>query len=297
MTVLSPIVDCIVDARAEVAECPVWCAREQVLYWVDIFAPRLNRYDPATGRNTHWTMSAPIGSLALRGRGGMLVALKTGLHFFDPRTARLELLAQPEPDKPRNRLNEGKCDRAGAFWVGSMKDPAEPWTATAAFYRLAPDHRLETRITGVITANGLAFSPDNRTLYHSDSPMPVRRVFAYDHDPDDGAIRNRRVFVDTAGMDGRPDGCAIDSAGCYWMAAIDSGSLKRFTPQGRLDLTVKLPVRWPTMPAFGGTDYDTLYITSLRRANRDVSDQPQAGGVFVTRIPGVTGLPEPLYGG
>jgi sugar lactone lactonase YvrE len=297
VTVLSPTVDCIVDAKAEIAESPVWCAREQALYWVDITGPRLNRYDPATGKNLTWTMPAPIGSFALRAKGGFLLALKTGLHFFDPGRGPPELLVDPEPHLPDNRLNEGKCDRAGAFWVGSMKDPIEPARSTAAFYRLAPDRRLEKRITGVITSNGLGFSPDNRILYHSDSHRSVRTVFAYDHDPADGTLSNRRVFIDTHGLDGRPDGCAIDAEGCYWMAAIDSGSFKRFTPGGKLDLTVKLPVKWPTMPAFGGSGYDTLYFTSLRRASQDVSDQPQAGGVFVTRIPGVKGLPEPMFAG
>jgi sugar lactone lactonase YvrE len=296
VTPLTPKVDCIVDAKAVVAETPVWCPRDNVLWWVSIFEPSLNRYDPSTGKNLAYKMPAPIGSFALREKGGMLVALKTGLHFFDPAGGTLDFLVNPDPI-PDHRLNEGKCDRSGnAFWVGSMKDPIEPHRNDSAFFRFSAGGKLERKIEGVITANATAFSPDNRTMYQGDSHPSVRSVFAYDHDPADGTLGNRRLFIDTHGMDGRVDGCCVDAEGCYWAASIDSGTFKRFTPKGALDLIVTIPVLWPTMPAFGGKDLDTIYFTSLSRADRK-SPSGLDGGVFAMRVPGMQGLPETRFKG
>ncbi|MGQ0676995.1 MAG: SMP-30/gluconolactonase/LRE family protein [Rhodospirillales bacterium] len=297
MTPLSLPVDCIVDAKAVVAETPVWDTRENALWWVSIFEPSLNRYDPSTAKNLAYKMPAPIGSFALRERGGALVALKTGLHFFDPASGKLDFAVNPDP-VPDHRLNEGKCDRSGnAFWVGSMKDPIEPFRGDSAFFRFSRDRKLERKIEGVITANATAFSPDNRTLYQGDSHPSVRSVFAWDHDPWDGAISNRRLFLDTHGQDGRVDGCCVDAEGCYWAASIDSGTFKRFTPKGKLDMIVKVPVLWPTMPAFGGKDLDTFYFTSLSRQDGRKSPSGLDGGVFAMRVPGVTGLPETRFKG
>lgn len=294
---LSPRVDCIIDAKAVVAETPVWDTRENVLWWVSIYEPSLNRFDPATGKNRAFKLPAEIGSFALRERGGALVSLKTGLHFFDPASGKLDLVVNPDPIAD-HRLNEGKTDRSGkSFWVGSMKDPIEPHRDDSAFFRLSTELKLERKIEGVITANCMGFSPDNRTLYRGDSHPSIRSVFAYDHDPADGTIANQRLFIDTHGMDGRVDGCCIDAEGCYWAASIDSGTFKRFTPKGKLDLIVKIPVLWPTMPAFGGKDFDTIYFTSLSRPDGRRSASDLDGGVFVMRIPGMKGLPEARFRG
>lgn len=295
MRVLSPAVDCVVDAKARVAECPVWCEHAQALFWADIYRCQLDRYDPATCVTRSWPLPAPLGSFALRRQGGVLLAMNTGLHFFDLDSGAIEPLVDPEADIPDTRLNDGKCDRAGNFWVGSMKDPIEPMRASSTIYRFTPDRRLERKIPGRIVSNGIAFSPDNKRMYHAETHRSVRSVFVSDHDPADGTLRNTRVFVDTRDMQGRPDGAAIDAEGCYWMAGVDGGALLRFTPAGKLDMTVKLPVEWPTMPAFGGRELDTLYVTTLRRpgcapAGRD-------GGVFALRVPGVKGLPEPRFAG
>jgi L-arabinonolactonase len=297
VSVLTPSVDCVVDAKALVAECPVWCEREQALYWADIYRCQLNRYDPATGKNHFWPLPAPLGSFALRQSGGVLLAMNTGLHFFAPQSGAIEPLVDPEAAIPDSRLNDGKCDRAGNFWVGSMKDPIEPMRASSTIYRFTPDRRIEKKIPGRIVSNGIAFSPDNKTMYHAETHRSVRSVFVSDHDPADGRLSNTRVFVDTKDMAARPDGAAIDVDGCYWMAGIDGGALLRFTPAGKLDLTVKLPVEWPTMPAFGGRDFDTIYVTSLRRPTVAPDDPAPDGGVFALRVPGVKGLPEPKFAG
>jgi sugar lactone lactonase YvrE len=149
---------------------------------------------------------------------------------------------------------------------------------------------------GLHVANGLAFSPDGRTLYHSDSFAAVRTIWAWDFDADRGTIANRRVFVDTHGMPGRPDGGAVDADGCYWTAANDGWELVRFTPAGKVDRRIALPVAKPSMLAFGGERLDVIYVTSIRPRNTDLSDQPQAGSLFAVEA-GIQGLPEPLFAG
>jgi sugar lactone lactonase YvrE len=288
-------VKCVLDIKAELGECPVWCARTSSLYWVDIYRPSLNCFTPATGKNHAWIFSEPIGSFALGAGETVLVALKSGLYRFDLATEALSVLAQPEPDLPSNRLNDGRCDRQGRFWVGSMRDPPDPARPTGSLYRFAQG-QCTAMLGGLFVANGLAFSPDGRTLYNSDSFLSVRTIWAFDLDPDDGTIANRRVFVDTKGMPGRPDGGAVDADGCYWMAGNDGWELVRFTPQGKVDRRIALPVAKPSMLAFGGDRLDVIYVTSIRPANADLSKQPLAGSLLAVEA-GVTGLPEPLFAG
>lgn len=287
---------CVLDAKAEVGECPVWCIRTQSLYWIDINCCLLNRFDPATGVNEVWRLPEPIGSFGLCAQGGAVVALKSGFHLFNFIDGSLKSLANPEAHPAENRLNDGRCDRAGRFWAGSMRDPPDQKLKTGALYRLDTDRRCTTMVGNLIVANGLAFSPDDRILYHSDSHISVRTIWAWDFYLADGTIRNRRVFVDTAGMPGRPDGAAIDVDGCYWMSAVDGWEVVRFTSTGKIDRRITLPVAKPSMIAFGGRALDTLYITSIRPARIDLSDQPLAGGLFAVDA-GTQGLPEPLYGG
>lgn len=286
-------VDCVLDIRAELGECPVWCGEEKALYWIDIYAGRLNRFEPTTGVNRIWTLPEAIGSFALTDDGSVLVALKSGLKRYDLRYGELTPLVQPEAHLPQNRLNDGRCDAQGRFWVGSMEDPVDPNGAKGSLYRFDGD-RACTRMTGgLFVANGLAFSPDGRTLYHSDSFKAVRTIWAWDFDPDDGQISNRRVFVDTRDMPGRPDGGAVDADGCYWMAGNDGWEIVRFTPQGKIDRRIALPVAKPSMLAFGGDRLDIIYVTSIR-PTAGLENQPQAGSLFAVQA-GITGLPEPRF--
>ena len=159
-------------------------------------------------------------------------------------------------------------------------------------YNAGQTEPLTAQLQGLIVPNGLAFSPDGKTLYLSDSHPDVQKIWAFDYDTDTGTPHNRRLFVDMGEHPGRPDGAAVDAEGCYWICGNDAGLIHRFTPQGKLDRSLTVPVKKPAMCAFGGADLDTLFVTSIRPAG-DLADQPLAGGVFALR-PGVKGLPEPL---
>ena len=208
-----------------------------------------------------------------------------------------EKLVGVEHARPQMRFNDGRCDRQGRFWASTMQTNMGA-DAVGALYRYDPkndgivDH-LAAQIEDLVVPNGLAFSPDGRTMYLSDSHPSRQLIWAFDYDIDSGTPHNRRVFVDMNSHPGRPDGAAVDAEGCYWICAIDAGQVLRFTPDGKLDRSLSLPVKKPTMCAFGGDRLDTLFVTSIRPQGIDLSDQPLAGGVFALN-PGVKGLPEPL---
>ena len=193
-------------------------------------------------------------------------------------------------------MNDGRCDRQGRFWAGSMALDMAAGHPVGALYRLdddANDAPLRPQLDGFIVPNGLAFSPDGRTMYLSDSHPSVQKIWAFDYDTDSGTPSGRRLFVDMLDHPGRPDGAAVDADGCYWICGNDAGLIHRFTPDGRLDRSLAVPVKKPTMCAFGGARLDTLFVTSIRPGG-DLSDQPLAGGVFALN-PGVTGLEEPAF--
>jgi sugar lactone lactonase YvrE len=192
------------------------------------------------------------------------------------------------------RFNDGRTDRQGRFWSGTM------WMDMAAALPVGCLYRYDARglsapcVSGLVTQNGLAWSPDGRTMYLSDSHPTRRRVWAFDYDVDAGVPHDRRLFVDMAVYAGRPDGATIDSDGCYWVAGNDGASLLRFTPAGKLDRELALPVAKPSMPCFGGPDLDTLLVTSIVQPGRE--DDALAGAVLLVR-PGVRGVPEVPFGG
>jgi sugar lactone lactonase YvrE len=242
-----------------------------------------------------WPLPCPIGSFVFRRQGGLVGALQTGFHAIDLATGRIEPIIHPEPERAGNLLNDGKCDRRGRYWCGSRDAAlAEP---KGALYRLDPDHSCRRMDDGFIVSNGIAFSPDDRVMYFADSRAAA--VYAYDFDIDDGAIRNRRLFVSTQEIGGRPDGATVDREGYYWCALVHGGAIGRFDPKGRLDRKIELPVRQPTMCSFGGADLDILYVTSstalVPEAQR--ATQPLAGALFAIRDLGVRGLPEPFFEG
>ena len=289
-------VDCVLDARAATGEGPVWSVAEQALWWVDIPACRLNRFDPASGENRVFDMPSPIGCFALREGGGLVVALCEGWHAFDPASGALERWHDPEPERPGNRFNDGATDPSGRFWAGTMPKGGAGKEPEGALYRLDTDRRSHRVADGLFTQNGLAFAPDGQTMYLSDSAPHIRAIWAFDFDLDSGEPSSRRVFFDTRAVDGRPDGGAIDADGCYWMAGVGGWQLVRLTPSGEIDRTIPMPVEKPTKVAFGGARLDTLYVTSIGMPEGDVR-QPQAGSIFALHVPGVSGLPPTPYRG
>jgi sugar lactone lactonase YvrE len=274
--------ECVLDVKASLGECPVWSVAEQALYWVDINAPALNRFEPATGVNTAWPMPASIGCFALRMRGGFIAALRDGIWFVD-RDGKLERrIAEAPYDPAHHRFNDGRADAQGRFWAGSMNEQRD--ANTAALYRLDANLKLTPVITDIMISNGLAFSPNGRTLYHADTP--TRTVRAYDFDTASGTISNRREFARFDGETDRPDGGAVDREGCYWSALYRGSKVVRLSPQGKLLAEYPLQAMCPTMCAFGGPDMRTIYVTSARqnRVPAELERLPQSGGIFAMRV-------------
>jgi sugar lactone lactonase YvrE len=277
----------VADARAQAGESPWWCRRSQTLWWVDIHGRMLHRFDPATGQDARWPTSDLVAFVATHRERGLVVALRDRVVHGDETLRGSVTVARP-PLPDGQRLNDGTIDATGRLWIGGIDPTGEP---RAALYRIDHDGRCEVKLTGLRTANGLAFSPDARTLYVSDSHPAVRTVWAFDVDVAHGTLSGRRIFVDTRSLPGRPDGAGVDVEGCYWMAAVDGACLLRFAPDGRVVDRVELPVEKPSKPAFGGSALRDLYVTSLRRnLARPLEDQPHAGGVFRVSA-GVAGQP------
>ncbi|MEJ3662450.1 SMP-30/gluconolactonase/LRE family protein [Pseudomonas fragi] len=286
----------ILDARNATGESPVWSTTEQALYWVDIPAKRLHRWSPADGKEQSWQASQMLACIAQTGNGNWIAAMENGLFAITPHadgSLDSRLLASVTHAQPVMRFNDGRCDRQGRFWAGTMLMDMAAGAPVGAMYRYSAGQTepLTAQLQGFIVPNGLAFSPDGNTLYLSDSHPDVQKIWAFDYDTDSGTPHNRRLFVDMTQHPGRPDGAAVDADGCYWICGNDAGLIHRFTPEGKLDRSLAVPVKKPAMCAFGGADLDTLFVTSIRPAG-DLTDQPLAGGVFALR-PGVKGLPEP----
>jgi D-xylonolactonase len=283
--------ECIADVRAVLGEGPAWVAREQALYWVDIPERRLFRWSEADGLCTI-EADTHICSLAPRARGGFIGAGYDGFLEIGP-DLRATLLGDPEPKLGSNRFNDGKVDRGGRFWAGTM-DRFE-CEASGSLYRLDRDLKWTRIDSGYRVTNGPAFSLDGRTMYHSDSAL--QRVYAFDL-AGDGSATNRRVFAQFGDGEGYPDGMTVDAEDCLWIAFWDGWCLRRLSPSGERLLDLPVPVQRPTSCAFGGPGLDRLFITSASRGltRAELEEQPNAGGLFMT-APGVTGVAEALFAG
>lgn len=281
----SPPIRCVTDAQAVLGEGPTWAAREQALYWLDIKGRRLHRFDPVTHEAASWETPFRIGAIAPRAAGGFVGSSERGFVLVDPQAGRYDLIGDPEPDLPGNRANDGKLDRGGRFWAGTMDDAEQQ--RQGSLYRLDPDLTWRRHDSGYLVPNGPAFSPDGGVMYHTESSE--RTIFRFDLDAS-GAPSGKAVFAQFGGADGYPDGMAVDGEGCLWVAFWDGWCVRRLSRDGAVIGTIELPVQRPTACAFGGADLDQLFITSasvgLDSAARAV--QPLAGGLFVTR-PGVKG--------
>ena len=287
----SPL-ECVLDVKASLGEGPVWSVDEQALYWVDINAPALNRFDPTTGINTAWPMPQSIGSFALRASGGFVAAMRDGFWLVSRDGRPLRRIVDAPYDPAHHRFNDGRADPQGRFWAGSMNEKRD--ASTGCLYRLDPDLKLTAMIPGIMISNGLAWSPDARTMYHADTP--TRTIHAWDYDSGTGTIANRRIFAQFAGDKDRPDGAAVDREGCYWSAFYGAGKVVRLSPAGERLAEYPLAAMAPTMCAFGGPDLKTLFVTSARqrRDAEELERLPQSGGIFAMRVD-VPGQPEPKF--
>jgi sugar lactone lactonase YvrE len=285
----------VLDARAELGECPVWAADEQALYWVDITGRALHRFDPATGADRAWPLPKPCGSFGLRESGGALLALSDGFASFDFATGEVVTLVGPDDQPPGTRFNDGKVSPDGRFFAGTM-DEETLSRPIGTLYRLDPDGSLHDVVDGLIVSNGLAWSADGATMFHSDSKAQV--VWTYDYDAATGTPGNRRVLARPTEEIGRPDGAAVDVEGYYWSAGISAGVLNRWAPDGTLDRSIPLPVSNPTCPCFGGPDLRTIYVTSLRHdlPADALAAKPASGGIVALQVD-VPGVPVARYAG
>ena len=282
----------VLDARAELAEGPRWDGRSATLSWVDILGCALHRFDPATGDDLAVEVGRHVGAAAPHGETGFVLALRDGFALLED--GRVEPLAPVLAGDPGQRMNDGRCDRAGRFWAGSLSYEGEP--DQAALYRLDPDGSVRTMVEGVWLSNGLDWSPDDRLLYFVDSYNFIVDVF--DFDLAEGTLSGRRRFVDVDPSHRYPDGLAVDTDGCVWLALCGGAKVHRYTPQGELDTVVMVPgVTNVTAVAFGGPALDILYITTAREnlSDAELAEQPHAGGIF-TVAPGSTGRPTAAFG-
>jgi sugar lactone lactonase YvrE len=276
------------DAKAKLGEGPCWDARNNLLYWVDIERFELHVYNPATKTDRAINVGQHIGAAVVRQAGGLLVALREGFFHLDLGTEKLAHIVDPEPERPDNRFNDGKCDPAGRFWAGTMHLP-ETEMHCGHLYSLDTNLNVRRRVDDVSISNGLAWSADEKTMYFVDSPTRV--CVAFDYDKASGDINNRRVVIEIPEGYGWPDGMTIDAEGMLWIALWDGWRVCRFNPNnGALLDEIPLPVARPTSCVFGGENLDTLYITSAstRLPAEALAEQPLAGGIFKAK-PGVKG--------
>jgi L-arabinonolactonase len=287
-------VECVAQTNDVLGESAWWDAEGGAFWWADLFKPALHRLDPTTGAVESWTPPEKLCSMALRRRGGLILATRAGIAFYDPPTGAFEIVARPEADRPGNMMNDGKCDRRGRFWVGSMDKSLE--TVSGRLYRIDADRAAHVMAEDIELWNGTCFSPDDRTLYFADSRR--RAIFACDLDIDEGTVRNRRRFVSTEDVHGVPDGATVDADGCLWSCQFESGTIRRYAPDGRLDRVLALPVSRPTSCSFGGEKLDRLYVTTatFRLPPEKRAQEKGAGGVLALEV-GVRGLPEPRFAG
>jgi sugar lactone lactonase YvrE len=285
------------DTPMQLGECPLWHAIEGSLYWIDIPGQAVHRLQESSQRHDCWSMPDEPGCIALHGDGGLLVALRQGLFRLDTISGALTLLCEAPYDTTRLRFNDGRCDAMGRLWAGTIYEPRDQELASLFCF----DHGvLRDACHPVTTSNGVAFSRNQRHMYHANTPAHC--IYLYDFDQTSGSTSNRRVFRQfdmdktAATYGGRPDGAAVDSEDAYWCAMFEGGRVLRLSAAGEILQEISIPARCPTMIAFGGDDLRTLYITTGRkgRSAAELEQYPQSGCVFSVRVE-VAGLLEHAY--
>jgi len=288
--------ECIHHGDDQLGEGPVWNDQDQSLYWLDCVGKKISATALDNSPVRTWSLPDMPGSYAFREHGGLVMAFRRGLAFVDLNESGVatEWIPNTGVDPKTVRFNDGACDRRGRFWAGTFHNKiTEP---LGGLYRLDGDRSVHNMDTGIMMSNGMAWSPDNRTMYYTDTRPGY--VYAYDFDLDDGTVRNRRIFLDYSKEPYSADGCTVDAAGCLWVAEVDAGRIARYTPAGKRDAVYELPVSRPSSVAFAGANLDVLCVTTLRfgLSEEEKAREPLAGALFALS-PGVSGLPEPRFRG
>ena len=287
-------IETLIAEPDSLGEGPLWDVAEERLYWIDSYGPAVHRADLKGGDRKTWKLPEPIGSMALREKGGAVLALRSGFHFLDFASGAVTRIHETQPGELRPRLNDGKVDRQGRLVAGSMDfEESEP---LGKLFRLDPDLSCHELDRGIICSNGPCFSPDGRTLYFADTGRRV--IYAYGYDIATGAVSSRRVFARFDPSRGLPDGATVDAEGYVWSVEVYAGRLVRFDPSGVIDRVVGLPVFSTTSVSFGGPNLDIAFVTSMARPhNGHYHKEKEAGFVFAVHGLGVRGLPEPRFKG
>ncbi|WP_417725158.1 SMP-30/gluconolactonase/LRE family protein [Salipiger sp.] len=284
----------VAHCHDEIGEVPVWCDRTSTLWWLDILTARLHNVDPSDGRvRTVLLNSSRPGSIGLCRSGELILACAEGLFFYDPKTGTQTPFVGREriPIADGQFFNDGRCDREGRFYVGTMHKDFRP---EAVLYRVTSDGSVTPFADGIIVSNGVAFSADNTRMYFADTRQ--FNITTFDVDPASGALSNRTLFSDTTGRPGRPDGACVDAEGFLWSAEYAGGRIVRYAPDGSIDREVETPVSHPTSVCFGGPDRDTMFVTSgCHGVAQEDRPNERLAGALLSFKPGVTGLPEPRF--
>jgi D-xylonolactonase len=278
------------NVAAELGEGPVWVARDRALWFTDIKNREIHRYDPASGDRRTWIAPEQVGFVLPAQVGGFVAGLMSGLHRFDESTGRFTLIAEIEPERPNNRLNDGVVDPAGRLWFGTMDN--KETARTGAFYRFERGIVTPAGIEGIAITNGPALSPDGRILYFVDT---LAGTIDSADVGEDGELGPPRPFARIDPAQGHPDGPTVDSEGCVWIGLYAGWEARRYSPAGELVGRVRFPVANITKIAFGGDDLRTVYATTARQllSPAQIERQPQAGDLFEFRVD-VPGIPSPL---
>lgn len=280
----------VLQTHDVLGEVPIWCTRRQRLLWVDVRACWLRSWDPATGYVDSTMMPDWIGAFALTDDDRLLLAARKSLLVFDPAGARFETRHVFEADMPVNRANDGRADRDGRFWFGTLNNHER--IPTGHLYCYASGSVTHHQ-SDIIVPNALAWSPDGRTMYFADSW--TGDIWAYDYDRETGQRSNQRVLLAKDALPGIPDGATVDAGGCLWNARYGAGQVARITPDGGIDQVVEVPTRNLTAVALGGGDMRDLFVTSARQrmSEAELAADPHAGAIFHMRVE-TAGLPEPV---
>ena len=285
--------ECLYRSNFSLAESPLWVPEEKLLYWVDINGPTLNCLNPNNGTYNFWPCHTQISCVARSKNGELIAGLRDGIYSFSPKNGKFTKILDPEPNKPENRLNDGKVDRTGRLLVGSMED-GNPDNPSGSLYQLSSNNELSVLLDQIRIPNSIAWSPEGDVMYFSDTRAEI--IWSFNYNSETGEISDRNTFVDFSKLQGRPDGATTDTEGYLWCAEYGGGKIIRFDPKGRIVSAITVPATNVTSCTFGGPNFSTIYITtaSQRLTPEQRLSQPLAGSVFSCDLD-ITGIPEPIF--